>query len=169
MLSLLVLSIILWIGNSQQQVFGPYYYPTGDSNIDDTFIVFGEYNATHFYMSITVTGSSWVGFGFAQSSGCTPSSSTCLTQGTDAIIFANYGGSTSLTAQEWTLGATWWQGSLHSKQDITLLAGVTTEYIPAAGEFEYSIYLIRPYNPLAYGDRTGYVLSYPLAGDFCWL
>ena len=189
MLSLLILSSILWISTiyGQFQTFGPYYYPTGDSSVDTTFLVFGEYNSTHFYMSMTVTGESWFGFGFAQSTGCTVNSGCagtvsalvgctdgatvsgdCTMTGTDAMVFGNYGGAVNLAVQEYNLG-NHDVGYLHAKQDIGYLDDIGIQYLPSLGVNEYSVYLVRPYNPENYGDRNSYKLPYPLGGDFCWL
>ena len=172
---------------------GPYFYPTGDQSQDNSFINFGEENATHFYLNMVVTGDNWLGFAFGNShypDGCTPDATCsgtvglsgcvypdtadvgCETVGADAIIFGNYGGELDLAIQEWTLDG-WSTGSLHSAQDLSLIQPVFSQNVVLDGSrvWQYSVNSLRPYDPRGdpWYDIFSYALPYPLGGDFCWL
>eukprot|EP01084_Bolivina_argentea_P236301 397359_1 len=156
---------ILFFGHVYGQGYGPYYYPTG-ADTDPIFITFGEFNTTHFYINVFITGNHWFGFAFASGSGCTPLSSTCNMVDSDAIIFGLYGGTDPLTAKEYKLGEHA-VGTIHASQDIGIQA--YSQYNSQLGIYEYSASLRRPYDPSQYGDRDSFTITYPLAGDFCWL
>ena len=193
MLSLFViLSMLAILTKSQSSQYGPYYYPTGDSDNFQAFITFGEFNASHFFLGINVYGDYWFGFGFASShypDGCTPNSGCstavdplvgctgtattgCKMDGTDAIIFGNYGGNVLYAAREWTLGDHV-AGFQHGSQDLgspdTGIDGVNRQYVSNGDYWISTINVRRPYDPFLYGDRYSYTITYPLAGDFCWL
>ena len=158
----------MWIGSCQFQTFGPYYYPTGDANVDNTFLIIGEWNSTHLYFALTVTGDSWFGFAFAQSAGCNPTNiASCTTDNQDAFVFGSLGGAEPLEVKEYTLSSDWTAAIRQIMQNLELIDDIRTEV--RSGVFEYSLYFTRPYNPSAYGDRNSYTLPYPLAGNFCWL
>ena len=129
-----------------------------------------------------VATDNWFGFGFANShypdgcsshavcsgtvgdSGCVyPDTADvgCETSGVDAIIFGDYGGSLGVAVQEWTLNG-WTSGSLHSAQDVSLVAPIHQH-----GN-QYSMYSIRPYDPsdAPWYDLYSYGLPYPLGIDF---
>ena len=171
MLSLIIASLI-GIGSCQFQTFGAYYYPSGDSQNDETFLIFGGWNSTHIFFSLTVTGDQWFGMAFAQSMGCTPANiDTCSIFNQDAWIFYSKAPNppeNPLDVKECRMGNDWLTCNEHAKQDLELLDEIRT-YSFGNGVFQYSLYFARPYNPTAYGDRSGYALPYPLAGDFCWL
>eukprot|EP01084_Bolivina_argentea_P236302 397364_1 len=144
----------------QGQGYGPFYYPTG-ADTDPIFITFGEYNTTHFYVNMFITGDHWFGFAFASGSGCTLSSTMCSMVNSDAIIFGNYG---TLTALEFELGN-------HSVTRQTFIPETQaySQYNTALGIYEYSASIRRPYDPSQYGFTNNYKITYPFAGNFCWL
>ena len=164
-----ILSLISYT-NGQGASFGPYSYPTGDLDLDgNTFITFGEFNASHFYLNMNIEGDMWMGFAFADShypdgckptsgcsvtvgdSGCTGVADTgCRMVGTDAIIFGNYGGTVDLAVKEWTLG-NHSMGTMHASQDL----GAYTA-LQSGSTLRYSATIRRPYNPSNYGDRWSY-------------
>ena len=188
--SLILILCIISITNCQFQSYGPYYYPTGTPS-DGTFITFGEFNSTHFYIQMVILGDSWFGFGFPNGgTGCLPSSgctgtfdpkvgctgnntasytSECRMEYTDAIVFGDYGDAQPIAVKEWILG-NHNEGSMHTKQDLSYDDPVVS-YLPTLQKFEYTVYIFRPYNPSTSGDLISYRLQYPLrdAYDFCWL
>eukprot|EP01083_Nonionella_stella_P311984 1114213_1 len=87
-----VLSSIILIANALHETeYGPFYYPTGSTE-DPLIISFGEYNTTHFFLALDITGEHWFGFGFANTGdhGCFANNTTCFMSGVDAIIYGDY-------------------------------------------------------------------------------
>eukprot|EP01084_Bolivina_argentea_P082770 149866_1 len=88
----------------------------------------------------------------------------CSMVNSDAIIFGNYGGTILLTALEFELGN-------HNVTNQTFVPETQTysQYNTQLGLYEYGVNIRRPYDPSQYGFTNNYKITYPFAGNFCWL